>query len=36
MSGSAAAILVSLPIIATSFVFQRPFIRGLPSGAIEA
>jgi raffinose/stachyose/melibiose transport system permease protein len=33
---SAAAILVSLPIIVLSFVFQRQFIRGLLSGAIKA
>jgi raffinose/stachyose/melibiose transport system permease protein len=33
---SAAAILVSLPIIVLSFLFQRQFIRGLLSGAIKA
>jgi raffinose/stachyose/melibiose transport system permease protein len=33
---SAAAILVSLPIIVLSFVFQRHFIRGILSGSLKA
>jgi raffinose/stachyose/melibiose transport system permease protein len=33
---SAAAILVSLPIIVLSFVFQRQFIRGILSGSVKA
>jgi raffinose/stachyose/melibiose transport system permease protein len=32
---SAAAILVSLPVIVLSFVFQRQFIRGILSGAVK-
>ena len=32
---SAAAILVSLPVIVLSFVFQRQFIRGILSGSIK-
>jgi raffinose/stachyose/melibiose transport system permease protein len=32
---SAAAILVSLPIIVLSFVFQRQFIHGILSGAVK-
>ena len=33
---SAAAILVSLPIIVLSFVFQRQFIRGILSGSLTS
>ena len=33
---SAAAILVSLPIIVLSFIFQRQFIRGIITGAVKA
>jgi raffinose/stachyose/melibiose transport system permease protein len=32
---SAAAILVSLPIIVLSFVFQRQFIRGILAGSVK-
>jgi len=32
---SAAAILVSLPVIVLSFVFQRQFIRGMLSGSVK-
>jgi raffinose/stachyose/melibiose transport system permease protein len=32
---SAAAILVSLPIIVLSFVFQRQFVRGILSGSVK-
>jgi raffinose/stachyose/melibiose transport system permease protein len=32
---SAAAILVSLPVIVLSFVFQRQFVRGILSGAVK-
>lgn len=33
---SAAAILVSLPIIVLSFIFQRQFVRGIITGAVKA
>jgi raffinose/stachyose/melibiose transport system permease protein len=32
---SAAAILVSLPIIVLSFIFQRQFVRGMLSGSVK-
>jgi len=32
---SAAAILVSLPIIVLSFIFQRQFIRGILAGSVK-
>ena len=32
---SAAAILVSLPVIVLSFVFQRQLVRGILSGSVK-